>query len=473
MDVHNLFLSCRKGDIARVKYLVDEKEVDLGVRDSWDTTPLYYACLCGHRELVKYLLDNGARCEANTFDGERCLYGALNNDIRNLLKSYKAITPSMILRDLYSEFLRRLLGDGLYADVVFVIHGKHLSAHRCVLSARSTYFRSMFHNRWKDRRMISLTNKLVRPWAFETILQYLYTGRLQCHLEQIEDITRLARQCQLNELINELQENRKQSRPSREVHVTMVSVEQPSVLPQHLSLLVDAAVPPHLYCEAGAELPFPPEQPQIFSDVTFSVQGRQFHCHKAFFCGRSDYFKALLADWGRRTATSSDTSSQVIELQDVSVDVFVCVVEYIYQDSCDLTMENVYDVCDLLHSSDVYLLPGLKRQCATRLTQYIDTDTVMSLLCTARLYNLPRLEDHCSEFLAANIEKIVQDESFAAFVREDAASIQDRESTDSIPIIDDIRFHISSFMQTFSDMYEASEKLGLIDNFLEELGLDA
>lgn len=36
------------------------------------------------------------------------------------------------------------------------------------------------------------------------------TGRLQCHLEQIEDITRLARQCQLNELINELQENRKQ-----------------------------------------------------------------------------------------------------------------------------------------------------------------------------------------------------------------------------------------------------------------------
>ena len=69
--------------------------------------------------------------------------------------------------------------------------------------------------------------------------------------------------------------------------------------------------------------------------------------------------------------------------------------------------------------------------------------------------------------------QIVQDESFAAFVREDAASIQDRESTDSIPIIDDIRFHISSFMQTFSDMYEASEKLGLIDNFLEELGLDA
>ena len=33
------------------------------------------------------------------------------------------------------------------------------------------------------------------------------TGRLQCHLDQVEDITRLAKQCQLNELIKDLQEN--------------------------------------------------------------------------------------------------------------------------------------------------------------------------------------------------------------------------------------------------------------------------
>ena len=69
--------------------------------------------------------------------------------------------------------------------------------------------------------------------------------------------------------------------------------------------------------------------------------------------------------------------------------------------------------------------------------------------------------------------QMVQDEAFTAFVREDAASIRDRETTDTIPIIDDIRYHISSFMQTFSDMYEANEKLTLIDNFLEELCLDA
>ncbi|GLD70009.1 ankyrin repeat and BTB/POZ domain-containing protein 1 [Lates japonicus] len=52
---------------SRVRYLVEQRDVDLNVRDKWDSTPLYYACLCGHEELVQYLLASGAKCEANTF----------------------------------------------------------------------------------------------------------------------------------------------------------------------------------------------------------------------------------------------------------------------------------------------------------------------------------------------------------------------------------------------------------------------
>ena len=67
----------------------------------------YYACLCGHVELVEYLLDSGARCEAQTFDGERILYGALTNEIRNKLKNYKVVTSHIVIRDEYEEFLRK------------------------------------------------------------------------------------------------------------------------------------------------------------------------------------------------------------------------------------------------------------------------------------------------------------------------------------------------------------------------------
>lgn len=48
----------------------------------------------------------GAKCEANTFDGERCLYGALSDSIRRLLKEYKRITAKAMQRDYYEHFLQ-------------------------------------------------------------------------------------------------------------------------------------------------------------------------------------------------------------------------------------------------------------------------------------------------------------------------------------------------------------------------------
>lgn len=66
---------------------------------------MYYACLCGHLSLVEYLLENGARCEANTFDGERCIYGALTDQIRSVLKSFKVAATKLDQYDLYLERL--------------------------------------------------------------------------------------------------------------------------------------------------------------------------------------------------------------------------------------------------------------------------------------------------------------------------------------------------------------------------------
>ena len=64
----------------------------------------------------------------------------------------------------------------------------------------------------------------------------------------------------------------------------------------------------------------------------------------------------------------------------------------------------------------------------------------------------------------------------------DADEIRHREETDSIPIIDDIRFHINKtelpgFLsdQPSNDSVETSPelKLRMIEELLEELGLDA
>lgn len=57
--------------------------------------------------LCKLIFPTGAKCEANTFDGERCLYGALNDTIRRVLKEYKQITAKCMKRDYYDAFLQR------------------------------------------------------------------------------------------------------------------------------------------------------------------------------------------------------------------------------------------------------------------------------------------------------------------------------------------------------------------------------
>ena len=132
--------------------LLEKEELQLNVRDCWDSTPLYYACLCGHSEVVEYLLANGAKCEANTFDGERCLYGALTDQIRNIIKNYKVVQTK---RDQYEQFFERLFELSPFYDVVFELKERVFKAHKCILASRSNYFRRKFENQWKKRTWIT------------------------------------------------------------------------------------------------------------------------------------------------------------------------------------------------------------------------------------------------------------------------------------------------------------------------------
>ncbi len=68
--------------------------------------------------------------------------------------------------------------------------------------------------------------------------------------------------------------------------------------------------------------------------------------------------------------------------------------------------------------------------------------------------------------------KVLQQEEFVKFVLEDAASVVDWQETDTVAIIDDLRFYLAEFSTVSpSDMEETSEKMKLLDDFLENIGL--
>ncbi len=69
--------------------------------------------------------------------------------------------------------------------------------------------------------------------------------------------------------------------------------------------------------------------------------------------------------------------------------------------------------------------------------------------------------------------KVLQQEEFVKFVLEDADSVVDRQETDTVPIIDDLRFYLAEFSTVNpSDIDETSEKMKLLDDFLEHIGLE-
>ncbi|XP_070948410.1 ankyrin repeat and BTB/POZ domain-containing protein 1 isoform X9 [Macaca nemestrina] len=322
------------------RYLLEQRDVEVNVRDKWDSTPLYYACLCGHEELVLYLLANGARCEANTFDGERCLYGALSDPIRRALRDYKQVTASCRRRDYYDDFLQRLLEQGIHSDVVFVVHGKPFRVHRCVLGARSAYFANMLDTKWKGKSVVVLRHPLINPVAFGALLQYLYTGRLDIGVEHVSDCERLAKQCQLWDLLSDLEAKCEKvsefvvSKPGTCVKV--LTIEPPPADPrlrEDMALLADCALPPELRGDLW-ELPFPcPDGFNSCPDVCFRVAGCSFLCHKAFFCGRSDYFRALLDDHFRESEEPETSGGPpAITLHGISPDIFTHVLYYVYSD---------------------------------------------------------------------------------------------------------------------------------------------
>lgn len=127
---------------------------------------------------------------------------------------------------------------------------------------------------------------------------------------------------------------------------------------------------------------------------------------------------------------------------------------------------------DVLSVADMYLLPGLKRLCGRSLAQLLEEDSVVGVWRIAKLFRLARLEDQCTEYMAKVIEKLVEREDFVEAVREEAAAVAARQETDSVPLVDDIRFHVASTVQTYSAIEEAQQRLRALEDLLVSIGLD-
>ena len=171
LDLHQ---AAKQGDLETVLRLLEAKDVDVNALDAFDSTPLFYAALCGSLEVAELLLANGARCDAGTFVGERCYYAALNDDIRRALKAYGDVDFSKQQRHAYGKFLLRLRQERRFHDVAFHDGDERIcSAPRVVLGARSPALRKRFLAKWRGAATVPAPASR-HPDAFRAVGLYLF-----------------------------------------------------------------------------------------------------------------------------------------------------------------------------------------------------------------------------------------------------------------------------------------------------------
>ena len=125
--------------------------------------------------MVRLLLESGALCERDTFQGERCLYNALNNRIRNLLLEYdysKSTDPLQPLASHITSLLTRQTPKT--SDICLTAASESWNLHKFVLSARSPYFSKKLST--APETVVWRLASTIPPEAFQIALRYLYLG---------------------------------------------------------------------------------------------------------------------------------------------------------------------------------------------------------------------------------------------------------------------------------------------------------
>lgn len=477
--------------------------------------------------MVQLLLESGALCERDTFQGERCLYNALNDRIRNLLLSYdysKSTDPLQPFAAHITSLLTRELPQT--SDILVTTASESFHLHKFVLSARSPHFRKRLSaapetTSWK-------VPPAIPPQAFGIAMRYVYLGEIPTELgggsgtgfsedEILEGIDKISRHLEIRSLWDAVLESddRRLSRQRRrgEVekgrrqleewyldnvvrHKVFIDTDKADVVKWDSNNGIFADV--LLRADQPAEDALPSGPPIDTSEFLLtqapangipvgpaslpsrspshtrpSRKSTLFPCHRAMLL-RSEFFLTMFSSGFREAQPTPHL--QIIPI-DCSPAVLEVVLTFLYTEKADFALELAIDV---LFAADLLLIDRLKQKAAVVISTLgngtmppsSDTDVVgatnhrreaeaaedeainiFDVVRAGWLTRVPRLEEFGARYLAYRLEDYINDEDFADLIRESAGRIRGRQETDSIELLDDIRYYLSErFRLRFEEM---------------------
>ena len=471
------------------------------------------ASLCGHFEVVQLLLESGALCERDTFQGERCLYNALNDRIRNLLLSYDYSKSTDPLQPLASHMFSLLTREHPQtSDILVAAAGASFQLHKFVLSARSPYFAR------KLSAAPSTTSwrlpSAIPPRAFEVAIKYIYFGEIPNDVgegpgtgfseeEVLEGIDKISRQLEIKGLWDGILESgdRRLARQRRtdEVengrdqleawfscnvlkHKVTIGTTKASNVKWDRSngIFADVLLQAN-ESEEDLDIEFPLVEEDTGNGIPVGPLAQAsrspsrnrkprksvlFPVHRAMLL-RAEYFLAMFSSAFREAQTTEHL--QIISV-DCSPEVLEIVLKFLYTEKTEIPLDIAIDV---LFAADLLFIEKLKLKAAvvistlgngsmSQIPTRLDAAETSSpeqgqldiydVVRAGWLTRVPRLEEFGARYFAYRLEAYIDEDEFADLVRESAHRIQGRQETDTIELLDDIRYYLSErFRLRFED----------------------
>ncbi|SCV05980.1 LANO_0H19416g1_1 [Lachancea nothofagi CBS 11611] len=506
---------CRLGDVDNVDRLIS-KGVNLNDIDEFNNSPLFLASLCGHEELVKLLLNRGAICDRDRHEGARCIYGALTDSIRNILLKY-SISKAVDLKQPFASHLSSQLTNSGLKSHDLVLHfsdGKCIQLHRFLLAARSEYFAAKLHGAWAECSNIIMPNDMSSQ-AFGIIAKFIYLVPV-LHSITDEDSVSLKRICEeaeLTSLADYLRDTAGISdQISKSTILTSYQYRLTEEARQHMAMITKDIInlkrPANFVEGIPTRILHDMKSCSIIPDIFLLVKpyddpdrGYIYPCHRSILV-RSDYFRVMFSSQFGEASSYRHTPEGIIDrsydlpivsLPTSSIEVANLILSYLYFDETEVPWKLAFDV---LATADALLIERLKTMAAVAITQeptFFDLYSVFDVLTVAWQFRVRRLELYAAKVIANNIDRYAHQSEFREAILQSCSRLKDREETDTIELIDDIRFYIQDNYKVDQDelddldwnkrdggkseprrelisYFEDHQKL---ENLLNEMGLNA
>lgn len=492
------------------------------------------ASLCGHFELVQLLLESGALAERNTFQGERCIYNALNDRIRNLLLQYdfsKSSDPYVYWATHVSSLLAGATDHLRHlTDISLVAGGQQaFDLHKLILACRAPYFARKLQAQpeaasWR-------LSPTIPAESLQIALRYLYLGNLPRDLvgpgsnvteeEVAKGLDKISKDMEIEQLWEAILagSDRRLARQRYEDEVARARGQvdaffQENVLGRKMVVdtsrvaevkwkrensifadillradeqVIDALDDDNYDAQQARPnlnsngIPIGPASSNDVADTNSSTthgtrsQPRRcalYPAHKAMLV-RSEYFAKMFS--GDFLESQQGDHLRVVTV-DCTPEVLELVLAFLYTESTDaITLDHALD---LLYAADMLFLDALKSKAAVAISTlgsgstkvqiggddadgkdgkeetYVEAEpiNIYDVIRAAWDLRVQRLEEFAARYLADRLEHYIDEADFHEVIKESASRIKARQETDTIELLDDIRYYLSErFRHRFED----------------------